>query len=186
LRSVVFDCTASPVELTGQVLYNIGTMGSSSDYSSGRVGRYLFAGEHLWNKYFVTFDCTGAPSRTGLQKATLSLWQQATDDAGNPNYQVGAGDKVKVDHLVFTTLSYDSWATAALDSPGSIAPTQSSAYQTLDVTTASGADLTAGRSRTQFRLDVPVASGDNGSHWLEYDTASGIHEPKLQLHFLIP
>ncbi|HXU82562.1 MAG TPA: hypothetical protein VN914_14265, partial [Polyangia bacterium] len=177
LREITFDCLPTPTSLTGEVVFNETTTLSTASTARGRVGHYPILTSHMWHKYFVTFDCTGAPGPAGLQQATLSLWQTA--------YNAAPGDRLTVEHLAYATLDYAEFLTKPLDAAGSLAAANTTGYQTLDVTTSMQRDLVDGRSPTQFRLDLPTADMTS-NHYVEFETAIQSHPPKLQLRYRSP
>jgi hypothetical protein len=181
LRQVSYDC-ALDQSRTDAIKHQAGLADAAANYAA--TGFYR-AGVHTsyWYMMFVTFDCRGAPSTTGLQTATFRNYQSSRATTLADNYATVA-------HVAFnalTDMTYDHWTDAPLDMPGALAPTDVTVeYKAVDVTNSVRADLTAGRA-TQFRLDLKTAAGGGAaSDYIQFDVPVGTNPPTLHLSFLIP
>jgi hypothetical protein len=136
--------------------------------------------QHLQYKMFISFDCSGVPSRTGLQSATLSMYQ--SEYVG-----LDPSDTIAVRHVIFDSVDYAHWMDAALDNPGNTGPSNSTIeYKTLDVTSSSQADLSASRSLTQFRLELITSVLQGNKQYIGWQSVGEANPPRLRLRFLIP
>jgi hypothetical protein len=183
LREVFTDC-AQVASLTGNTLFNetfntnISTVGVDA---SLRVGASFVHLNEIHQKVFLSFDCSAAPSRSGLQSATLALSQNlsALED----------GDVVAVAHVLFDTVSFAHWSDRPLDRPGALGPaTATLEDKTLDVAASVTSDLVVGRTTSQFRLEMTSndLSDMSSTHFVEFESVVQALRPRLRLRFLLP
>lgn len=131
--------------------------GSGSGTSEIKVGR----SSGSITRGFVSFDLSQIQSGT-VDKATLRIYQQGT--IGSP-YSIG-GD-IKIDQLNYgSTFEGSDYGTSSISSSfATLSNSPDAGWRELDVTQNVKGDLTAGRTRSQFRLHFAVEQTGGGGDY---------------------
>lgn len=156
----------SAAGLDGTIVMNGAPSGVSVTGAVIQVGDTPVLGTDLAVRGFLSFSRAAIPPGATLVSATLRLHQSFV--FSTPYATLGS---VFVDHvdlgagLDFT----DATSPALSDSFGILSSDTSIAYHTLDVTAQVAADISAGRSYTEFRLHMLVGADADGTeditHW---------------------
>lgn len=109
---------------------------------------------------FLSFDLSQISTGTSINKITLRIFQQGT--TGSP-YKVGSD--IKVDHLNFgSTFEPSDYSTSSISSSfATISSNPAPGWKEADVTQNVKGDLTAGRSRSQFRMHFALEQAGGGT-----------------------
>ena len=147
------------------------------------VGDLDAAVANMGYRSFYSFDLGSIPPGSTITSATLRVYQ-----AG-----VGGGPYIKLGNLVVDHVNYGDaldaadYGAAALASAGTLSTTATVEFKTLAVTGRVQADLTAMRTRSQFRLRFSTADGNNDGisdyAQLTDGGSAGVNLPRLDVTY---
>lgn len=146
--------------------------GFQSSNGGGNTAIEIRAGRNsnLITRGFVSFDISSIPGGKTIDLATLRLYQ--TSITGNP---YGVGSSLKVDHLDYgsTFENADYSASSLSASFGTLTSNASIEWKDLDVTDRLKTDISAGRTRSQYRLHFAIETigGDVTGDFANFESA---------------
>jgi hypothetical protein len=114
--------------------------------------------DNVQRKGFVALVLDDVPPGAVIESATFDATQYLT--LGAPFSSLGT---LGVQHIVADALDADAFAVASLADLGVLSASATDGPRTVDVTAALAADLAAGRSRAQLRLEFDSATDGDGS-----------------------
>ena len=136
-------------------------------------------------RQFYSFDISAIPSGSTIVSATVRLHQGGT--AGSPYGLLG---NVLLDHVDYgAVLEAADYAVPALSTPGTLSTNTTLEYKQLAVTAQVQADITASRTRSQFRLRFSTADFSNNglSDHVEFtDAEAPGNNPVLIVRYRAP
>lgn len=165
--------TPTPTSQTSALNSTASLDGFRSSNGGGNATVEIRAGRNvnLVTRGFASFDLGSLPSGITIEQATLRLYQ--TSIIGNP-YGVGGG-AIKVDHMDYGgTLENSDYGLAALSTNFATLSTSATVgWKEVDVTDAARNDLTAGRTRSQYRIHLTTESigGDVTGDFAYFESA---------------
>jgi len=121
----------------------------------------------LTERGFVSFDISSIPAGKTIEQATLRLYQG--EIVGTP---YGSGGNLIVDSLDYgDSLGNEDLNAAAISSNiGTLSPNAVVEWKDLIITNALKADITAGRTRSQYRLRF-TTEGTGADAWARFESA---------------
>jgi hypothetical protein len=114
--------------------------------------------DNVQRKGFVALVLDDVPPGAVIESATFDATQYLT--LGAPFASLGT---LGVQHIVADALDADAFAVASLADLGVFSASAADGPRTADITAALAADLAAGRSRAQLRLEFDSATDGDGS-----------------------
>ena len=147
--------------------------GFQSSNGGGNTGIEIRAGRNsnLITRGFVSFDISGIPSGKIIDSATLRLYQ--TSITGNP---YGVGSSLKVDHLDYgSTFENADYSAGSISSSfGTLTANATIEWKDLDVLDRLKNDISAGRTRSQYRLHFAIENigGDVTGDFANFESAN--------------
>jgi len=147
--------------------------GFQSSNGGGNAGIEIRAGRNvnLITRGFVSFDISGIPTGKTIEEATLRLYQ--TSVTGNP---YGVGSSLKVDHLDYGSSfeNADYSASSLSSSFGTLTSNATLEWKDLIVTDRLKADISSGRTRSQYRLHFAIENqgGDVTGDFANFESAN--------------
>lgn len=147
--------------------------GFQSSNGGGNPSIEIRAGRNsnLITRGFVSFDISSIPAGKTIDQASLRLYQ--TSITGNP---YGVGGSLKVDHLDYGSSfeNADYNASSISSSFGTLTSNTIIEWKDLDVTDRLKNDISAGRTRSQYRLHFATETigGDVTGDFTNFESAN--------------
>ncbi|OGM02504.1 hypothetical protein A2115_00780 [Candidatus Woesebacteria bacterium GWA1_41_8] len=165
--------TPTPVSQTMTLSAAASLDGFQSNNGGGNTGIEIRSGRNsnLITRGFVSFDISGIPAGKTIDLATLRLYQ--TSITGNP---YGVGGSLKVDHLDYGSSfeNADYNASSLSSSFGTLTSNAAIEWKDLDVTDRLKADISSGRTRSQYRVHFATETigGDVTGDFTNFESAN--------------
>jgi hypothetical protein len=154
--------------------------GSVNSESGASLGKLVVTNnDDVVRMGFCSFVLPDLPADVEILSATLRAYQEAAAS----NFELNG--PVEVDHLVYGLLDDDDLSVPALSSDfGTLSTTTTVEFKTLDVADQVLADISAGRSRSQFRLHFSQFAEVGGS--AIYSATADPNPPQLVIVYRNP